>query len=460
MGRAFDGAGPAPYLHVMLSVSQAVEIAASAVEAARRAGADAADASMSADQSTGIGVRLGQIEDIDRSEGESLSLRVFVGRRMASVSSSRMADTDLTRLAERVVAMACAAPEDPWAGLAPDARLLHGNAPDLDLHDGHDVTPDRLRDMAMAIEDAARGVAGVTNSEGAGASAREAVSALATSHGFAAGYRTTNYSASASVIAGTGERMQNGHAGHSARYLDQLDATIELGRRAAARAIERLDPVKVQSGPMPILFDPRVSGSLVNHFAAAISGPAVARGTSFLKDRLGKPVFAAGVSVHDDPHRPRGLRSRPFDGEGLPMSPAALIDNGVLQTWLLDSATARQLGLEPTGHGARGGGVSTSNLYLAAGTIPPQTLLGEVTRGLYVTELIGQGVNGVTGDYSRGVAGFLIEDGELTRPVAGVTIAGNLSDMFAALTPASDLSFRYGVNAPTVRVDGMTVAGD
>lgn len=444
----------------MLNVSQAVEIAARAVEAARRAGADAADAGVTADQSTGVGVRLGHIEDIDRSEGESLSLRAFVGRRVASVSSSRMGAEDLDRLAERVVAMARAAPEDPWAGLAPEQRLLSGNAPDLDLHDGRHVEPDVLRDMALAIEDAARAVAGVTNSEGAGASAREAVSALATSHGFAAGYRTTNYSASAAVIAGTGERMQNGHASHSARYLQQLDPAGEIGQRAAMRAVERLDPVKVPSGPMTIVFDPRVSASLVNHFAAAISGPAVARGTSFLKDRLGKRVFGNAVAIHDDPHRPRGLRSRPFDGEGLPMSPVALIEHGVLQTWLLDSATARQLALEPTGHGARGGGVSTSNLYLAAGATPRETLLGEVTRGLYVTELIGQGVNGVTGDYSRGAAGFLIENGECIRPVAGVTIAGNLINMFAALTPASDLTFRYGVNAPTVRVDGMTVAGD
>lgn len=444
----------------MLSVAEAVEIATRAVERARAAGADAADAGVSADQSTGVGVRLGQVEDIDRSESEGLTLRAFCGRRTASVSTSRFSGEALDALAERVVAMARAAPEDRWAGLAPAARLLHGTPPDLDLHDGAAIEPERLREMAQAVEDAARAVPGITNSEGGGASAREAVAGMATSHGFAGGYRTTSYSLSASVIAGTGERMQNGGASHSARYLAQLESAETVGTRTGQRAVERLDPVRVASGAMPILFDPRVSGSLISHFVAAIGGPAVARGTSFLKDMLGKQVFADGVSIHDDPHRPRGLRSRPFDGEGLPVSPVMLVERGMLESWLLDSTSARQLALEPTGHAGRGGGVSTSNLYMAPGTVPSETLIGDVARGIYVTELIGQGVNGVTGDYSRGVAGFLIENGERTRPVAGITIAGNLKDMFRALVPASDLSFRYGVNAPTVRIDGMTVAGD
>lgn len=444
----------------MLTVSEATEIVVRAVERARAAGADAADAGIGADESNSIGVRLGQLEDIDRSEGASLSLRAFVGRRVASVSSSRMGTGDLGRLAERVVAMARAAPEDPWAGLAPEARLMRGHAPDLDLDDGGAVEPDHLRDLALAAEAAARAVGGVSNSEGAGASARTALSAMATSHGFAGGYRTTSYSVSAGVIAGTGDRMQGGHASHSARYRSMLEDAAAIGTRAGERAVERLDPVKVPSGTMPIVFDRRVSASLIGHLTAAISGNAVARGTSFLKDRLGTALFDSAVSIHDDPHRPRGLRSRPFDGEGLPVSPVALVERGVLQTWLLDSASARQLGLEPTGHGARGGGVSTSNLYMAAGNTPVETLLGEVKRGIHVTELIGQGVNAVTGDYSRGAAGFLIEDGVAVRPVAGITIAGNLIDMFAALVPASDLEFRYGVNAPSLLIDGMTVAGD
>jgi PmbA protein len=212
------------------------------------------------------------------------------------------------------------------------------------------------------------------------------------------------------------------------------------------------------------VFDKRVSGGLLGHLSAAISGSSIARKTSFLLDALGTRIFARGVVVCDDPHRPHGLRSRPFDGEGLPVMPLNLVDDGMLETWLLDSASARQLGLEPTGHASRGvagaPGVAPSNLYMQPGSIPPETMIGEIKHGILVTELIGQGVNGITGDYSRGAVGFLIEDGEITRPVSEITIAGNLKDMFLELTPANDLDFRYGINAPTLRIDGMTVAGD
>ena len=211
---------------------------------------------------------------------------------------------------------------------------------------------------------------------------------------------------------------------------------------------------------MPVIFDPRVGSGLIGALTGAISGPAIARGTSFLRDMLGKQVFAGGITIHDDPHRPRGLRSKPFDGEGLPVSPSMLIENGMLESWLLDSASARQLGLEPTGHAGPGGGTATSNLYMEAGTISPETLIADIEYGLWVTELIGRGVNPVTGDYSRGAAGFLIENGEITRPVAECTIAGNLKDMYRAMTPANDLEFRYGVNVPTLRVEGMTIAGE
>lgn len=444
----------------MLNPDQARDRALHVIRAATAAGADAADAVLSVDASTGVSVRLGAVEDVDRSEGEDLSLRVFVGQRSASVSSSRFDDAELAMLAERAVAMARLAPEDRWAGLAPADRLLHGAPPDLDLWDGAAFDPQALKDRALAAEDAARAVEGVTNSEGGSASVREMVVALATSTGFSGAYRTTSYSVAASVISGSGGAMQRDHASHSARYQAALDPPEIIGRRAGERAVARMGSSKVASGAMPIVFDPRVGNGLLGHFASAISGGAIARGTSFLKDMLGKPVFAPGVAIHDDPHRPRGLRSKPFDGEGLPVSPVTLVDGGVLETWLLDSSSARQLGLEPTGHASRGGGVSTSNLYMAAGTIPRDTLIGDVARGLYVTEVFGQGVNGVTGDYSRGAAGFLIENGELTRPVAEITIAGNMTEMFARLTPASDLTFRYGVNVPTLRIDGMTVAGD
>ena len=241
-----------------------------------------------------------------------------------------------------------------------------------------------------------------------------------------------------------------------------LESPDEIGRRAGERAVGRVNPGRIASGPMPVVFDPRVGASLLGHLSGAISGQAITRRTSFLLEALGTAVFAPGVEIADDPHRPRGLRSRAFDGEGLPVSPMALVQDGVLETWLLDSASARQLGLEPTGHAARGvggaPGVSTSNLHMAAGHLSVQALTGDITRGIYVTELIGMGVNGVTGDYSRGAAGFLIENGEITRPVAELTIAGNLKDMFRALTPANDLEFRYATNVPTIRIDGMTVA--
>lgn len=444
----------------MLSPQSARDHALHAIEVARAAGADAAEALVTGDRSVGVGVRLGAVEDVERAEGADLSLTVYVGQRSASVSATRFDRETMAAITERAVAMARLAPEDRWAGLAPAERLLHGNAPDLDLWDGGEVEPGALKAAALEAEDAARAVAGVTNSQGASASAFAAVTALATSHGFAQSYRTTSYSISASVVAGEGSAMQRDHASHSARYLAGLDAPSAIGREAGERAVARVAPVRVKSGPMPIILDPRVASGILGHFAAAIAGPAIARGTSFLKDRMGARVFAPGVSIHDDPHRLRGLRSRPFDGEGLPVSPIALVDHGVLQTWLLDSASARQLGLEPTGHAGRSGGVSTSNLYMAAGVVPRDTMIGDVAQGLYITELFGQGVNGLTGDYSRGASGFLIEDGELTRPVAEITIAGNLREMFLATTPASDLNFRYGVNAPTLRIDGMTVAGD
>ncbi|MEH3045677.1 TldD/PmbA family protein [Sphingomonas adhaesiva] len=447
----------------MLTPDQAQERAHDIVRRATAAGADAADAVFAAHASTDVSVRLGKLEDVGRSEGEDLGLRVFVGQRSASVSTSDLSSAAMDALVERAVAMAREAPEDRWAGLAPKERLLHGAAPLLDLADHAAVTPLELREAAMAAEDAARAVAGVTNSEGGGASAASSVWALATSHGFAGAYATTGYGLSASVIAGEGAGMQRDYAHHSSRHHARLDTPDAIGRLAGERAVARLNPARIASGAMPVVFDPRVGASLIGHLISAISGGAITRRTSFLLDAMGTAVFAPGITILDDPQRPHGLRSRPFDGEGLPVGPAAIVSDGMLETWLLDSASARQLGLEPTGHAARGiagaPGVSSSNLYMGAGKVPVATLIGDIARGVYITELIGQGVNAVTGDYSRGAAGFLIENGEITRPVAELTIAGNLKAMYAQLTPANDLVFRYGVNVPTLRVDGMTVAG-
>ncbi len=448
----------------MLTPDQARERAADIVARATAAGADAADAVLAADASLDISVRLGALEDVGRSESEELGLRVFIGRRSASVSTSDLSDAAVAALVERAVAMAREAPEDKWAGLAPQERLMHGAAPLLDLDDGGTMSPAELRELALAAEDAARAVPGVTNSEGGGASASRSIWALATSHGFAGAYAATAYSLSASVLAGdAASGMERDYAHHAARKRAHLEAAADIGRRAGERAVARINPGRMPSGPMPVVLDPRVGSSLLGHLTGSISGQAIARKTSFLLDALGTQVFASGVTICDDPHRPHGLRSRPFDGEGLPVSPTAIVQNGMLETWLLDSGSARQLGLEPTGHAARGvggsPGVSPSNLYMQAGVVPVATLIADIADGVYVTELIGQGVNGVTGDYSRGAAGFRIVGGEIAGPVAEFTVAGNLRDMFRAVTPANDLEFRYGSNVPTLRIDGMTVAG-
>ena len=447
----------------MLSTPQAEARVADLIAAARRAGADAADAVYVGEASTHVSMRLGALEDVGRSEGEEIGLRLFVGQRSASVSSSDLSADALRALVERGVAMAREAPEDRFAGLAPEDRLLRGEGPELDIDDGGTVTPQQLRERAAEAEDAARAIAGVTNSEGAGASASRSVIALATSAGFARGYGATGYACSASVIAGEGAAMQRDSAYRSARHWADLEASDAIGRRAGERAVSRVNPRKIASGAMPVVFDPRVGASLLGHLLGAITGAAIARRTSFLLDRVGTPVFAPGITIRDDPHRPRGLRSKPFDGEGLPTAASDIVADGVLTGWLMDSASARQLGLAPTGHASRGTsgapGAGASNVHMAPGTISRDALIGDIARGVLVTELIGQGVNGVTGDYSRGAAGFLIEAGAIGPPVAEITIAGNLKEMFANLVPADDLRFTRALDVPTVRIDGMMVAG-
>ncbi|HEX8555294.1 MAG TPA: metallopeptidase TldD-related protein, partial [Sphingomonas sp.] len=369
----------------MLTPDQARDTAREIVERAQRAGADAADAVFAADAALDVSVRLGALEDVGRAEASEMGLRVFVGRRSASVSTSALAPAELDTLVDRAVAMAREAPEDQWAGLAPAERLMRGDAPLLDLDDRGTGSPDELRDLALAAEDAARSVPGVTNSEGGSASASRSVWALATSHGFASAYATTSYGLSASVLAGEGGAMQRDYAHHSARHRTRLESAEAIGRRAGERAVARVDPGMLASGPMPVVFDPRVGGSLLGHLVGAIGGQAIARKTSFLLDALGTAIMPPTIRIEDDPHRPHGLRSRPFDGEGLPVSPRAIVEDGVLETWLLDSASARQLGLEPTGHAARGiggaPGVSASNLYMAAGRMPVATLIEDIVDG-------------------------------------------------------------------------------
>ena len=446
----------------MLDPASAADALASLLDLARCAGADAADAVYVGDRSTSVGTRLGALEDVSRAEGQEVGLRLFVGQRNAAVASSDLSSDSLTALVERAVAMAREAPEDRFAGLAPGDLLMTGERADLDLDDGGDPDPAALRARAEAAEDAARGVTGITNSNGASASATASTFAVATSHGFVGTSRATGYSCSASVVAGEGSAMQRDYGWHSARHLSDLEAPEDIGRRAGERAAARLDPVRVKAGPMAVLFDPRVANTLLGHFVAAISGGAITRQSSFLLDALGSQVFAKGLTIRDDPSRKRGLRSRAFDGEGLPVAASDLVADGVLTTWLADSAAARQLGIAPTGHAVRGvsgaPGAGPSNLSIQPGSRSREAMIAGIGNGILVTELIGQGVNGVTGDYSRGAAGFLIVNGEIGPAVSEITIASNLKTMFAELEPASDLHLRRGVDSPTLLVPQMMVA--
>jgi PmbA protein len=445
----------------MLTVSEALDRAAHITDAARKAGADAADALYYCDAATSVSMRLGKLEDVESSVSQDISLRVFIGQRSASVSTADMDAAALATIVERCVAMAREAPEDEYAGLAPADRLMTGAAPDLDLDDGSEPDPQALRDTALAAEDAARSVAGVTNSEGGSAGHSRVRFALATSHGFAGGYGMSAHSLSASVIAGEGSDMQRDYGWHSVRHGSELESPANIGQRAGTRAVARLNPGKAPTGKLPVIFDPRTGGSLVGHLIGAIGGPAIARRTSFLLDKLDSDLFDSAIVIRDEPHRQRGLRSRAFDGEGLPTAARAIVSGGRVTGWLIDSASGRQLDLAPTGHASRGGGasgVAVSNVHLAPGSLTPAALMADVAEGIYITELIGQGVNPTTGDYSRGASGYAIRGGVLAEPIAEFTIAGNLLDMFRALVAADDLEFRYATNVPTLRVDGMTVA--
>ena len=438
------------------------DILARLLAAAKRAGADAADALFIENVSASVSYRLGKLEDVERSESADLGLRVFLGSKVAFVSSTDFAAEALAGLPERAIAMAKLAPEDKYAGLAPEDRLAK-TIPALDLEDAEEPAPEVLVERARAAESAGLAVRGVSNTEGGGASFSRAAVALATSHGFYGRYAGTSHSIGVSMLAGEGVGMERDYDQASARHAGDLRSAEDIGRRAGELAVRRLNPRKVKSQSVPVVFDERESSGLLGHFAGAISGAAIARGVSFLKDKMGEEIFAPGISVIDDPHRMRGLRSKPFDGEGVANQRRALIEKGRLTSWLLDCASARQLGLETTGHAARGTGgpphPQTTNLYMAAGTLSPEALIADIARGFYVTELMGMGVNGVTGDYSRGAAGFWIENGKIAYPVSEVTIASNLKEMFRHLTPANDLVFRYGTNAPTLRIEGMTIAG-
>jgi PmbA protein len=435
---------------------------ASLVAEARKRGADAADAVLIRATSISHAQRLGEIEKLERQESFDLGLRVFRGKKQAIVSSTDFSSDALSELVGRAIDMAGMVPDDPWAGLA-DPDQLATDIPDLDMVDTDEPASEELIEMARACEDAARAVDGVTNSDGAEASWGHSAITLAATNGFSGHYARTDCGVGVSVIAGQGAGMETEYDFAHGVYRSDLEDPAVVGRRAGERTVARLGARRMPTCQVPVVFDPRVAGGLLGHLAGAITGPSIARGSSFLKDSLGKQVFADGTTVVDDPHRPRGQRSKPFDAEGVTNRKRNLIEDGTLTTWLLDLASARQLGLETTGHAGRGPSGPPSpgptNLYLAPGQVSPSELIADIKAGFYITSLMGMGVNGVTGDYSRGASGFWIEDGAITFPVTELTIAGNLRDMYRALTPANDLEFRYGTNSPTVRIDGMTVAG-
>ena len=432
------------------------------VAGARKAGATAADALMYESASLSVSRRMGKPEGLERSESLGLSLRIFDGNRSAMVSSSDKGTEALKELINRGLAMARLAPEDAYVTLAP-SDLLAVSVPELDLVDANEPAPEWLQEQCALAEDAALGTPGITNSEGADASCSHSHFMLVTSNGFAKSYRTSHSSISVSVLAGEGTGMERDYDFSSARHLADLSPAADLGRNAARRALARLGARKMATGQFPVIFDPRVGRSLLGSFSGAVNGAAVARGTSFLKNDMGKALFAPGVTIVDDPHRVRGQASRPFDGEGVANGRRVIVQDGTLQSWFLDVRSAGKLGLKTTGHASRSlsspPSPSSTNLYIAAGTVTPMQLMQDITSGFYVTEVFGMGVNLVTGDYSQGASGFWIEKGQIAYPVSEVTIAGRLRDMFASAIPADDLEFRYGTNAPTLRIEGMTVAG-
>ena len=439
-----------------------LNLAADVLTRAKKFGADACDALAIDTQGTDIEMREGEIEKLERTESRGLGLRVFIGQSSALISGSVFTAESLDRLAETAVAMARATPPDSFAGLAP-RELLAKDMPKLDLVSSYLPDSDKLKALALEVEGAALAVKGVTKSGGASASASSRKIALVTSAGFTRAYARTGVSLSVSAIAGTGTGMERDYDYSASCHFDDLKTPQEVGKSAGERAVKRLHARKIASQSVPVIYDTRVASSLLGHLSSAINGAAIARGTSFLKSQVGQKIFSKDVTIIDDPLRLRGLASRPFDGEGLSCSRRELIAEGVLTGWVLDLRSSRQLGLAPTGNGSRGlsspPGPSISNLHLEAGRLSLEQMISSIQQGLYITELIGNSVNMVTGDYSRGASGFWIENGQLAFPVSEITIAGNLRDIFMTLEPANDLVFKSSTNAPSCRVERLTIAG-
>ncbi len=439
-----------------------LDIAADLVSRARKLGATAADAMVVEQSEVSVSIREGAVENLERSEAKGVGLRVFAGQSSAIISGSVLTPESLQKLAERALAMAKAAPPDEYCGLADPGQLAMGVL-DLDLVSTDSPNVDQLKVMALEAEQHALAVKGVSKSIGSGASASNYFVALAASNGFSRSYRRTGFGLSASVIAGEGTAMVRDYDGTSANHFSDLETPEKIGRTAGERVVAKINPRKLTSRSAPVIFDRRVAASLLGHLAGAINGASIARGVSFLKDDLGKAIFKSNINIIDDPLRPRGPASRSFDGEGLAVQRRALIDKGVLNGWVLDLRSARQLGVQPTGQGARGmasqPSPSTSNVHLEPGDQIPEEMMKAIGSGLLITEFIGASINSSTGDYSRGASGFWFENGEIAYPVSEITVASNLKDMFANLVPANDLLFKGATNAPSCLIEGMTIAG-
>ena len=434
------------------------------LKAAKIAGAETSDAVATHGRSLGIAVRDNALEDVDSSEGRDIGLRVMIGKRQACVSSSDLSNASIQALAERAVAMAKLAPENPYCGL-PDTSLLSatGGAEALDVWDDTVMNPALLKSRAHELEAAALSIEGVGQAEGANASWTTSAFSYATSHGFRDGWRASRHGLSVSAIAEQNGAMERDYDHESTRYFNSLPDPAKIGRHAGERAIARLGSRQIPSATLPIIFDERVSGSLLASLLGAISGPAITRGVSFLKYDLGKEIFTPHIQILEDPLLPRGDASRPWDGEALNVKKRHIIENGVLKTWLLNMSSARQLDLPPTGHGTRGigspPGVSATNTWIAAGTKTPEQLMADIGEGFLISEMFGPSLNSNTGDYSVGVSGFKIENGMRAYPVSEVTIAGNLRKMFKTMIPASDLVMDGSTNAPSLLCEGLTLAG-
>ena len=437
------------------------------IDTALSNGASAADCILSRSRGVSLTRRLGKDENIERYEDFDTGLRVFVENKIASVSTNESSEASIKEVAKRAVEMAKIAPQDDFSLIADKELLQNFPLNDKVLIDSYDdIEPsiDTIRERASEVEEAALSVKGITNSDGADASWGEGETLLMTSNGFFGRSKKSNHSVSVVVFAEKDGKMERDYDYSSKVFGEDLTQSNKIGFEAAKKTLARIGAKKPITGKYPVIFDPRVSRSIASHFASAINGSSIARKTSFLKDMLGKQIANKSINLIDDPFLQRGLGSRLFDGEGLGCSKQVLINEGVLQQWLLDLSSAKQLKLFPTGNAKRGiSGPPTpgiTNLLLMPGKDTPETLISNVSNGFYVTDMIGSSVSMVTGDYSRGASGFWIKNGEFSNPITEATIAGNLKEMFMTLQPANNLDYSHSINCPTLLIEGMTIAGN